>query len=165
MPTGKGRKNARGTKKAASRSTRSPRARAAAVTESEAKMRSQVIALFREAVLIDQRLQDRLRDTDTCGEVAGIANAYLKENIRIVVSGPIDRSPLREQADRVVREVLEVTEEDLLSYISEHSTPRGEVMLGESELALVAGSPMVAGSASCYGCSCGATSCCISVCK
>jgi hypothetical protein len=117
---------------------------------------SPALAFFREAVLRDPRLQDQLRDAGTCQEVAQIANDYLRTNLRVEVSADLTRSPLRGLADETFRNALRVTVEDLEQHMLYQTNQQGEVLLGESELAMVAGSTRVGGS-SCYGCSCGGT--------
>jgi hypothetical protein len=119
---------------------------------------SPVLTFFREAVLRDHTLQERLRAADSCPAVANIANEYLRAHLRIEVSSELQKSPLRGLADDTFRDMFQITVEDLEQHILYQTNAQGEFLLGESELAMVAGSPRLANETSCYGCSgCGDT--------
>src|SRR5258707_1999064 len=120
---------------------------------------SPVLALFREAVLRDHALQQRLREADSCPAVAAIANDYLTAHIRIRVSPDLEKTPLRGLAEDAFRNMFHITVEDLEQHILYQTNAQGAFLLGESELAMVAGSPRLAISTSCYGCSCGGVTC------
>lgn len=118
---------------------------------------SPVLSFFREAVLRDRGLQERLRAADSCPAVARIANEYLLSHFRIQVSSDLEKSPLRGIAEDAFRDAFRITVEDLEQHILYQANRQGEVLLGESELAMVAGSSRLASGSSCYGCSCGVT--------
>jgi hypothetical protein len=117
---------------------------------------SPVLTFFREAVLSDRGLQERLRAADSCPVVAQIANEYLRAHLRVEVSSDLGKTPLRGLAENTFRDMFQVTVEDLEQHMLYQTNADGEFLLGESELAMVAGSPRLAGS-NCYGCSCGQT--------
>jgi hypothetical protein len=118
---------------------------------------SPVLSFFREAVLRDRGLQERLRAADSCPAVVKIANEYLLTHFRIQVSSEIEKSPLRGIAEEAFRDAFRVSVEELEQHILYQANRHGEVMLGESELAMVAGSSRLAAGSNCYGCSCGGT--------
>ncbi len=118
---------------------------------------SPVLTLFREAVLRDSQLQEQLRNADSCKAVAEIANAYFRSSFRVEISPDLKRSTLRSLAEETFADVFRVTVEDLEQHILYQVNNKGEFLLGESELEMVAGSARLAASASCYGCSCGNT--------
>jgi hypothetical protein len=118
---------------------------------------SPVLSFFREAVLRDRGLQERLRDADSCPAVAKIANDYLRTHFRIQVSSELEKSPLRGIAEETFRDAFRITVEDLEQHLLYQANRHGEVLLGESELAMVAGSSRLAAGSNCYGCTCGST--------
>jgi hypothetical protein len=118
---------------------------------------SPVLTFFREAVLRDRGLQEQLRAADSCPAVARIANDYLLTHFRIQVSSDLEKSPLRGIAEDTFRDAFRVSVEELEQHILYQANRHGEVLLGESELAMVAGSSRLAHGSSCYGCSCGVT--------
>jgi hypothetical protein len=111
--------------------------------------------LFRKAVLASPALQERLRDTGTCGELSGIINDYLRFNVRVIVSAELERTPVREAAQAVFEELFHVTEDDLATYLAANTNDKGEFLLGESELAMVAGGTSVADQTTTNDCSYG----------
>jgi hypothetical protein len=118
------------------------------------------LLVFRKAVLSNRALQDRLRDTGTCGELAQIANEYLKSNVKIVVSGELEGGPVRQTAQTVFEELFHVTEGDIAAYLESNSNEKGEFLLGKSELAMVAGGSEVSSTNTCsYGSGCGSCGC------
>lgn len=118
---------------------------------------SPLLSFFREAVLRDRQLQEHLRAADSCPAVAKIANEYLRSHFRIQVSTDLEKSPLRGLAEETFRDTFQITVEDLEQHMLYQANRHGEVLLGESELAMVAGSSRLAAGSSCYGCSCGIT--------
>ena len=118
---------------------------------------SPVLSFFREAVLRDRGLQEQLRGADSCPAVARIANDYLLTHFRIQVSSDLEKSPLRGIAEDAFRDAFRISVEDLEKHILYQANRHGEVLLVESELAMVAGSSRLAHGSSCYGCSCGVT--------
>ena len=105
----------------------------------------------------DPELQDALVHADSCEAVAKIANTFFRANFRAEVSADYAKTPLRSLAQEVVEDVFHVTVEDLEQHILYQTNNQGEFLLGESELAMIAGSARLAASTSCYGCSCGNT--------
>jgi hypothetical protein len=132
-------------------------------TETDA--RSGPLFLFRKAVLSSPALQERLRSTGTCGELASIANEYLRSNVKLVVSAELERAPMRDVVRSVYEDFIHVSESDLASYLAANSNEKGEFLLGESELAMVAGgSTVIADTNECsYGSGCGSCTCSSSV--
>jgi hypothetical protein len=118
---------------------------------------SPLLSFFREAVLRDRGLQERLREADSCPAVAKIANEYIREHFRVVVSSDLEKSPMRGIAEEAFRDMFKVTVEELEQHILYQANRHGEVLLGESELAMVAGSSRLARDSGCYGCTCGIT--------
>jgi hypothetical protein len=118
---------------------------------------SPVLTLFREAVLSDAALQERLRAADDCPAVADVANEYLKANFHVEVSYELEKTPLRGLAHGAFRDVFHITVEELEQHVLYQTNARGEFLLGESELAMVAGGPRLEQSTSCYGWSCNVT--------
>ena len=147
-------------KKGPQRSSERPAPARSQPARSPSPTRSGPLLVFRKAVLSNRALQDRLRDTGTCGEVAQIANEYLKSNVKIVVSGELERGPVRQTAQTVFEELFHVTEGDIAAYLESNSNEKGEFLLGKSELAMVAGIVPVAISNTCsYGSGCGSCGC------
>jgi hypothetical protein len=115
---------------------------------------SPALSLFREAVLRDPQLQDQLRAADSCEAVAEIANRFFSAHIRAEVSSDLERTPLRGLTQDIFKDVFTITVEDLEQHILYQTNDQGEFLLGESELAMVAGSARVSAAGSnCYGCS------------
>jgi hypothetical protein len=123
---------------------------------------SPVLTFFREAVLRDHALQERLRAADSCPAVAKIANDYLRTHLRVRVSSELEKSPLRGLVEDTFQDIFKVTVEELEQHVLYQTNARGEFLLGESELAMVAGSPRLANESSCYGCSGGCGDTCVS---
>src|SRR5258708_18260676 len=59
---------------------------------------SPVLALFREAVLRDRALQERLRNADSCQADASVANDHLRAYLRLELSSDLEKTPLRDLA-------------------------------------------------------------------
>jgi hypothetical protein len=118
---------------------------------------SPLLSLFREAVIHDRGLQDQLRDSGSCQEVAEIANAYIRKNVSVELSRPLADNPASEAVEENLRLMLHISVAELEEHMLYQTNARGEVLLGESEMALVAGGSGLADSTSCYGCSCTST--------
>jgi hypothetical protein len=129
-------------------------------TRDDLKLRlSPLLSLFREAVIQDRELQDQLRGSGSCQEVAEIANAYISKNVHVELSRPLADSPLAKAVEENVHLMLHISVAELEEHMLYQTNAQGEVLLGESEMALVAGGSGLAAETSCYGCSC--TSTCI----
>lgn len=138
----------------------SPRPSRTAGAGPEVSASSASLQLFRKAVLGDPHLQDRLRAARTCGAVATIANEYLRSNVRVVLSSELERSQLRAVAEKIAQSAFHVSEADLKAYLESNTSQEGEFLLGQSELAMVAGSSRVASTNECsYGSGCGSCGC------
>lgn len=119
--------------------------------------------LFRKAVLHDPALQDRLRSPEACepSQVAYIANEYLRKHVQVALSPDFERGSLRDTAEIVFENLFRITEADLTAYLEANTNEEGEFLLGQDELAMVAGSTRLADSTnSCsYGSGCGSCGC------
>jgi hypothetical protein len=117
--------------------------------------------LVRKAALNDPRLQERLQSAGSCQALAHAVNEYLKTHVKVTVSPEFERGAMRHTTESVFQNLFHVTEEDLKVYLEANTNPEGEFLLGQDELAMVAGSTrVVADTNTCsYGSGCGSCQC------